>query len=163
MNTYRNISSNPPACQELYLAKMPKFHLWSLLLSQTFEIILTLEGITPETGNTIQVDPFNQFFCQKKFPYKSNMDPILSNMDAASRFALPTCRMKSSGGLGEPEIFYFHFENTFVENISDLSTLVWPMIRRWPNMSWTRPTSMQPSLTAPQGETFHNFSYRFDL
>ena len=48
----------------------------------------------------------------------------------------------------------FHFENMFVENISDLSTLVWPMIRRWPNMSWTRPTSMQPSLTAPQGETF---------
>ena len=63
------------------------------------------------------------------------MDPIHSDMDAASRFALPTCRMKSSGGLGEPEIFYFHFENTFVENISDLSTLVWPMIRRWPNMS----------------------------
>ena len=27
--------------------------------SQTFEIILTLEGITPETGNTIQVDPLN--------------------------------------------------------------------------------------------------------
>ena len=27
MNTYRNISSNPPACQELYLAKMPKLPL----------------------------------------------------------------------------------------------------------------------------------------
>ena len=26
------------------------------VLSQTFEIILTLEGITPETGNTIQVN-----------------------------------------------------------------------------------------------------------
>ena len=51
-------------------------HLWTVLVivlcftidqnadlfgfSQTFEIILTLEGITPETGNTIQVDPLNQ-------------------------------------------------------------------------------------------------------
>ena len=29
--------------------------LYLLPASQTFEIILTLEGITPETGNTIQV------------------------------------------------------------------------------------------------------------
>ena len=38
---------------------LPRFQ-FPFVLSQTFEIILTLEGITPETGNTIQVGTLNQ-------------------------------------------------------------------------------------------------------
>lgn len=37
------------------------------VLSQTFEIILTLEGITPETGNTIQVN-LKRINCAIFFP-----------------------------------------------------------------------------------------------
>ena len=103
----------------------------------------------------------------------------LENNWLTFRFALLTCPMKLSGGLGELEILemvkldfcillwpFFLLQkyalkpcllNIFYQYIPGLNTLVWPMIRRWPNMWWTRQTSMQPSPTTPQGETFSYF------
>ena len=121
MNTYRNISSNPPACQELYLAKMPKLPLWSSHFSaKPLKSSWLWRASLPRQGTQSRWSHSTNSFVRKSFNmdsnrsnmdliwihYKSNMDPIHSDMDAASRFALPTCRMKSSGGLGEPEIFY---------------------------------------------------------
>ena len=46
-----------------------------------------------------------------------------------------------------------------VHKYSGLSTLVWRMIRRWPNMLWTQPTSTQPLRTTHQGEPFQLYTF----
>ena len=75
-----------------------------------FEVVLTMEGITPETGNTIQL--FRQLFS-----YETNQYLIL----LINRCELHTCLMKFFGDI-------------------DSSILVFPMTRRNPSMPCPSPT-----------------------
>jgi len=63
-----------------------------------FEIILTMEGITPETGNTIQV--------RKRF-LTYNYNKLKANFQKGficCRSVRPTCLMRSCGGTGSSTI-----------------------------------------------------------